>query len=259
LKSNIFFILLSLFLVKLTVGQAISKSEIVKFKIKSITAIGPHGEIESTRFYNDKGDLIKDFWVKQNDQFQNERELFYNDYSQLIEERTYTASGVISMDSKYYYNDKNQLFKKEYISLDKVSATLVCDYDGKGNKISETETSATGSKEFTKYKYDDKNFLIQEDKSYNTTGKDESTKFKYNDKGQVIEKKIKLYLLNANIKLTYSYNDIGRLTKVFEKSSNGVSSTNLFDYNDKGLLVSDTWESSMNSKPIKRTYQMNFE
>src|SRR6185312_10183502 len=160
---------------------------------------------------------------------------------------------------KYYYNDKNQLFKKEYISFGKVSATWIYDYDGKGNKISETETSATMGNNFTKYKYNDKNFLIQEDKSNNTIGKEESINFKYNDKGQMIEKKIKLYNVNTNIRLTYSYNDIGRLTKLFEKSSNGVSSTTLLDYNDKGLLVSDTRESSINFKSIKTTYQINFE
>jgi hypothetical protein len=258
-KSNIFLILLSFFLVKVSVGQEISKTDIVKFKIKSITTIDSHGKITYTKFYNDKGELIKESSLNENKELQIDRELFYNDSSQPIEERTYTRSGDINTDSKYYYNDKNQLFKKEYISFGGVSATWIFEYDGKGNKISERQRSGTIGNNLTKYKYDHKNFLIQENKTNNSIGKQERINFKYNEKGQVIEKKIKLYNVNAIIRLTYFYNDRGRLTKLFEKSSNGVSSSTLWDYNDKGLLVGYTWESSMNSKPVRTTYQINFE
>ena len=64
---------------------------------------------------------------------------------------------------------------------------------------------------------------------------------------------------NTTITLTYSYNDAGKLTKLFEKSSNGVSSTTLYEYNDKGLLISETWESSISKTPQKTTYQISFE
>lgn len=111
----------------------------------------------------------------------------------------------------------------------------------------------------TKFKYDDKSFLIQEDKSNNTIGKEERDDYKYNDKGQVIEKKTKVYYFNTTITLTYSYNDTGRLIKLYEKSSNGVSSATLYEYNDKGLLISETWESSISKAPQKTTYQISFE
>ena len=111
----------------------------------------------------------------------------------------------------------------------------------------------------TKYKYDDKNFLIQEDKSNNTIGKEERINYKYNEKGQIIEKKTRAYYFNTTITLTYFYNDPGGLIKLFEKSSNGVSSTTIYEYNDKGLLISDTWESSISKTSQKTTYQINFE
>jgi hypothetical protein len=258
-KSKIFLILLSLFLVQVSVGQEISKSDIVKFKIKSITTIDGDGKIKYTKFYNDKGDFVKQGSLNDNKQLQIDRELFYNDSSQLIEERTYTSSGDINTTSKYYYNDKKQLSKKEYIQFGEVSAVWTYEYDDKGNKISETQTSGTIGNSLTKYKYDDKSFLIQEDKSNNTIGKEERVNYKYNVNGNIIEKKTKAYYFNTTITLTYSYNDAGKLTKLFEKSSNGVSSTTLYDYNDKGLLIGDTWESSISKTTQKTTYQISFE
>jgi hypothetical protein len=119
--------------------------------------------------------------------------------------------------------------------------------------------SGTMGNSVTKYKYDEKSLLIQEDKSNNSIGKEERVNYKYNDKGQIIEKKTKAYYFNTTITLTYSYNDPGKLTKLFEKSSNGVSSTTLYEYNDKGLLISDMWESSISKTPQKTTYQISFE
>ena len=259
MTSKIFLILLSFFLVKVSVGQEISKADIVKFKIKSITTIDGEGKIKYTEFYNDKGDFIKQGSLSDNKQLKIDRELFYNDSSKLIEERTYTSSGDINTTSKYYYNDNKRLFKNEYISFGEVSATWIFEYDGKGNKITEKQTSGTMGNTLTKYKYDDNNFLIQEDKSNNTIGKEERINYKYNEKGQIIEKKTRAYYFNTTITLTYFYNDPGGLIKLFEKSSNGVSSTTIYEYNDKGLLISDIWESSISKTSQKTTYQINFE
>jgi hypothetical protein len=109
-KSKIFLILFSFFLVNVSSGQEISKPDIVKFKIKSITTVDGDGNIKYTEFYNEKGDLIKGGSLNDNKQLQVDREFFYNDSSQIIEERTYTNSGDLNTTSKYYYNDKNQLF-----------------------------------------------------------------------------------------------------------------------------------------------------
>ena len=123
MKSKIFLILLSFFLVQVSVGQEISKPDIVKFKIKSITTIDGDGKIKYTEFYNDKGNFIKQGSLNDHKQLQIDRELFYNDSSQPIEERTYISNSDINTTSKYYYNDKNQLFKKEFIQFGNVSAT----------------------------------------------------------------------------------------------------------------------------------------
>ena len=259
MKSKIFLILLSFFIVQFSVGQEIGKPDIAKFKIKSITTIDGDGKIKHTEFYNKKGDFIKQGSLNENKQLQIDRELFYNDSSQLIEERTYTNSGDINTTSKYYYNNKNQLIKKEYIQFSEVSATWTFEYDEKGNKFSETKTSGTMGNSVTKYKYNDKAFPIQEDKSNSSIGKEERINYKYSAKGQIIEKKTKAYYFNTTITLTYYCNDAGKLIKLFEKSSNGVSSTTLYEYNDKGLLISNTWESSISKTPQKTTYQISFE
>lgn len=259
MKSIIFLILLSFFLVQVSAGQEISKNDILKFKVKSITAIDGDGKIKYIQFYNDKGNIIKQGSLNDNKQHQVDREFIYNDSAQLIEERTYTSNGDINTTSKYYYNNNSQLFKKEYIQFGEVSATWAFGYDEKGNKVSETQTSGTIGNSLTKYKYDDKSLLIQEDKSNNTIGKEERVSYKYNGKGQIIEKNTKSYYFNTTITLTYTYNDAGKLTKLFEKSSNGVSSTTLYEYNDKGLLISDTWKSSISKTPHKITYEISFE
>ncbi|QEC69141.1 hypothetical protein FRZ67_18145 [Panacibacter ginsenosidivorans] len=259
MNSKLFLLLLSFILVKATIGQEISKSDIVRFKVKSITTIDGDGKTKYTEFYNGKGDFIKQTSLNDSKQLQTDRELFYNDSSQLIEERTYTSNGDVNATSKYYYNAKNQLSKREYIQFGEVSATWTFEYDDKGNKISEIQTSGTMGNTLTKYKYDDKGFLVQEDKSNNTIGKEERVNYKYNVNRQIIEKKTKAYYFNTTITLTYSYNETGKLTKLFEKSSNGVSSTTLYEYNDKGLLISDTWESSISKTPHTTTYQIAYE
>jgi hypothetical protein len=258
-KSNVFLLLISFFLVQLSLGQGISKLDIVRFKIKSITTIKGHGNITYNDFYNDKGDLIKQGSLNDNKQLQINRELFYDDSSKLTAEQTYTRSGDINTASKYHYNNKSQLLKKEHIQAGEVSTTWIFDYDEKGNKVSESQTSGTMGNSVTKYKYDDKSFLIQEDKSNNSIGKEERVNYKYSDKGQIIEKKTKAYYFNTTVTLTYSYNDEGKLNKLFEKSSNGVSSTTIYGYNDKGLLTGHTWESSISKTPQKTTYQISFE
>jgi hypothetical protein len=259
MKSKLFLIILTFILAKVTVGQDITNADIVKFKITSITTIDGEGKIKYTEFYNPKGDFIKQGSLGDNNKLQINRELFYNDSSHLVEERTYTSYGDINSTTKYYYNDKNQLSKRESISSGKVDATWTYDYDDKGNMISETQISGTMGNSLTKYKYDSNNLLIQEDKSNNSIGKEERVNYKYNEKKQVIEKKTKAYYFNTTITLTYSYNEFDRLIKLIEKSSNGVSSKTLYEYNDKGLLVSDTWESSISKTPHKTTYQINFE
>ncbi len=259
MKSKIFLILLSFFLVQVSVGQEISKSDIVKFKIKSITTIDGDGKIKYTEFYNDKGDFVKQSSLNKDQTFHIDRELFYNDSLQLIEERTYTTNGDINSTSKYYYNNKNQIIKKETISNDAIDATWVYDYDANGNKISETQTSGIMGNSVTKYKYDANNLLIQEDKTNNTIGKEERVNYKYSDKKQITEKKTNSYYFNTIITLTYLYDNTGKLIKLVEKSSNGVSSTTIYEYNDKGLLVSDTWEDNLSKRPQKTSYQINFE
>lgn len=137
MKSKIFLILLSFFLVQVLIGQRISKPDIAKFKIKSITTIDGEGKIKYTEFYNEKGDFIKQGSLNDNKQVQIDKEFFYNDSSQLIEDRTYTSSGDINTTSNYYYNNKNRLIKEEHIQFGEVSATWTFEYDEKGNKISE--------------------------------------------------------------------------------------------------------------------------
>jgi hypothetical protein len=246
-------------IVQISLAQNINKYDIIKFKVKSITTIDGDGRIKFTEYFNDKGDLIKKTSPNDGQTTQIDRELFYNDSSLLLEERTYTSNGDINTIWKYSYNSKNQLEKKESIFNNNVDASWIYQYDLRGNKISEIQASKTMGNSITKYKYDDYYLLIQEDKENNSIGKEERITYKYSEKRQVIEKKTKSYYFNTTITQTYLYDETGKLTKLVEKSSNGVSSTTIYRYDDKGLLVSEIWESSLSNNPQKTTYQINFE
>ncbi len=49
----------AIFLTTFLYGQEITKEEIVKFKIKSITTIDGDNQVKSIDYYNSEGDLIK--------------------------------------------------------------------------------------------------------------------------------------------------------------------------------------------------------
>lgn len=245
--------------VHLVLGQEITKADIIKFKIKSVATIDDEGKTKFIEFYNDKGDFIKQASFDDSDKLKVDRELIYNDSAQLVEERTYSTNGDINSKTNYYYDNKNQLIKKESISNGEVDAVWNYDYDGKGNKILEKQTSAIMGNYVTTFKYDINNLVIQEDKTNNTIGKEERVNYKYSDKKQLLEKKTKSYYFNTVITLTYVYDEEGKLKELKEKSSDGVTSATTYEYNDKGLLISDTWEDSLSKTLQKTSYQINYE
>jgi hypothetical protein len=147
----------------------------------------------------------------------------------------------------------------ESISSGGIDATWTYQYDDSGNKVSETQTSGTMGNSFTKYQYDSSHLLVQEDKTNKTIGKEERVNYKYNEIGQIIEKKTKHYYFNTTIILNHYYDEAGRLIKLFEKSSNGVSLTTIFEYDENGLPISDTWEGSISKTAYKTSYQINYE
>ncbi len=257
MKSKLALVILTSFLACVSIGQDISKADIIKFKIKSITTIYGDGKVKYIEFYNDKGALIKQGFLDDGKQLHIYRELLYNDSLQIVEERTYTSTGDTNRITKYYYDDKNQLLKKESIFSGEVDATWTYKYDDNGNKISETQTSGTMGNSLTNYKYDSNNLLVQEDKSNKTIGKEEQVNYKYSEKQQIIQKKTRLYYFNTTITLTYNY-EAGKLSNLLEKSSNGISSIISYEYNDKGLLVSHTWKDSLSKTPQRTTYQVSF-
>ncbi|MBT1705432.1 hypothetical protein [Chryseosolibacter indicus] len=246
----------TIFLTTFLYGQEITKEEIVKFQIKSITTIDGDDIIKSIDIYNDKGDIVR-INDKKNDEIKTRKEFIYNDNSLLTEERTFNTEGRIHRISKYTYNTKNQLVKEESFDPDKIDLTWTYEYDETGNKIKATKASGTMGNSVTLYKYSGKQ-LIEEQTTTESIGKEEKITYKYNDKGQVTENKSKHFYFNTTITLTYIYDDTGKLMELREKSSNGVSSRTTYQYDDKGLLVGDTWKSSLDKTPNKTRYIIEF-
>jgi hypothetical protein len=176
----------------------------------------------------------------------------------LTEERALDYKGDILHTNKYYYDSKSQLTKKENVSSDNsIDGTWTYEYDENGNKIKETKKSGTMGNSVTIFKYLGKQ-LIEEETTTDSIGKEEKITYKYNDRGLLIEKKTKQFYFNTTITLTHSYNESDKLVQLDEKSSNGVSSKTTYQYNDKGLLVSDIWKSSLGKTSSKTRYIVEF-
>jgi len=247
----------TIFLTTILYGQAVTKEEIVKFKIKSITTVDSNGKIKSIDFYNEHGDIVN-VGDDDNGRTQTKKEFIYDNNKRLTEEKTFTSEGQVHHRDKYSYNSKDQPIKKESSDSDgSVDATWTFEYDENGNKIKETQKSGTMGNSVTKFKYVNGQ-LSETETSNDSIGKENKVTYKYNEKGQVIEEKTKDYYSNTTITLTYTYNGTGKLTKLEEKSSNGVSSLTTYQYNDKGLLESDVWKSSLGKTAHRTTYKMAY-
>ena len=246
----------TIFLTTCLYGQEITKEEIVKFKIKSITTIDGDDNTKSIDIYNDKGDLVK-INDKSNGEIKTRKEFIYNDNFLLTEERTFNTEGKIHRISKYTYNTKNQLVKEESFNPDEIDLTWTYEYDETGHKVKATKASGTMGNSVTVYKYSGKQ-LAEEETTTESIGKEEKITYKYNDKGQVTENKSRHFYFNTTITLTYIYDDTGKLMELREKSSNGVSSKTTYQYDDKGLLIGDTWKSSLDKTPNQTRYLIEF-
>ena len=80
----------TIFLTTFLYGQEITKEEIVKFRIKSITTIDGDDITKSIDIYNDKGDIVK-INDKRNGEIKTRKEFIYNDDFLLTEERTFNT------------------------------------------------------------------------------------------------------------------------------------------------------------------------
>jgi len=242
----------AIFLTTILYGQEITKEEIAKFKIKSITTIDGDNHVQSIEYYDEIGDLIKEGRKDDDGNTEIWKVFIYDKNKKLVEER-FLNKGNIDKWIKYSYNSSSQLTKKEMIeSGNQVSATWTYENDN-NNRTKEKKKSGTIGSGETIYTYSGTQ-LMQEETTNETIGKEEKITYKYNDKGKVIEKKSKHFYFNTTITLTYTYDDIGRLTQLDEKSSNGVSSKTTYQYDDKGLLTSHIWKSSLSKTSSKTRY-----
>ena len=251
--------LLTFFISTFSFGQGISKNEILKFKIKSVKAIDEEGKIEKIEFYNPNGYIFKQGSLNDDNKIKIDKEFIYDKNDLLIEERTYDFRGEVHSTTKHLYDSLNKILKSEIMQFGEVDATWIFEYDKNGNKIKETQTSSTMGNSVTKFTYDSENLLIQEDKSNNTIGKEERVTYKYNAAKQLTEKKTLTYYFNTTIKLTYIYNDIGKLIKLVENSSNGVSSITTYEYDKNNLPTKDNWTGSISKLTHKTTYEISYE
>jgi hypothetical protein len=247
----------TIFLTTILYGQEITKEEIAKFKIKSITTIDGDDHVKSIDYYDPTGDLIK-IGEKDENEIRIRRQFIYDKNKLLTEERALDYKGEILHTNKFYYNSKSQLTKKENVDSDNsIDGTWTYEYDESGNKIKETKRSGTMGNSMTVYKWLGKQ-LIEEETTNETIGKEEKITYKYNDKGQKTEMKRRHFYFSTTITTTYSYNETGKLIQENEKSSAGVSSKITYQYDDRGLLVSDIWKSSLDKTPSKTQYIIEF-
>ncbi|MGL4632232.1 MAG: hypothetical protein ACRCVT_13605 [Leadbetterella sp.] len=248
-----------LFVTSPILGQAISKPEIIKFKIKTIKTIDEDGKVEKIEYFDENGNVIKKGSFSEDNKIQIEEEYLYDTDAKIVEERKYDFQGKIHSTTKHFYNRSNKLIKSQMEQFDKIEATWIYEYDENGNMIIETQTSESSGNSITKFKYDLANNLIQENKSNGKIDEGEVIKYKYNREKQLIEKKNHVNYFNTTIKQTYIYSEKGKVAEVLEKSSNGVSSKSTYQYNENDLLVSQVWKSSLGKESHKTNYEFGFE
>jgi hypothetical protein len=236
------------------IRQEIWKDEIKRFKIKSVTAIW-EGKVKSIHFYNDDGNVSRVEHDSAGGDMRVTNVFLYDSARQLIEKRIITPKGHIDRVVTYSYNSLGQLIKKEQAASDKRNAvTWTYEYDRKGNKIRETQESMTLGYSVTEFSYI-KGHLSVSVTSEDLYGKTKRISYKYNSRGQVTLRKMIHYSLNnyTNV-LRYFYNKAGKLATLKEKDTGWGLTLTTYQYNEKGLLESELWKSSLEIKSYKTTY-----
>ncbi len=232
-------------------SQEISKSERIEFKIKKIESFNGEGNLERTNLFNENGELIKVF----DREGKIQKELIYNDKKQLLKEIKYNFNGKILNSIKHIYNPKNQLVKKELTdSGGKTNAFWMFEYNGKNELIRETKKSETATNSTTEYKYKNSK-LVETFVKNKTIGKESKTTFKYEENGRLTQKKTKYYFSNTTMTWKYSYNEKGKLTKLVDKSNNGMKSTTNYEYDKNGLLIKESWKGSFSKENSITNYK----
>ena len=238
-------------------SQEITKEEIVKYKIKSITISNSDERTKSIEYFNDQGDIVKigdqtdgDILVR--------KEFVYENNRFLMQEKSYTTEGKILGTVNYQYNSNNQLIKKESLDAEnKVNIAWIYEYNDVGNKIKETQKSGAMSNIVTTFKYDEQ-LLVGEMTTNDIIGVEEEVTYKYNSKRQLVKAKTKHFYFTGTTTLRYNYNAAGKLIQLSERSSNGVSSTTTYQYDDKGLLTANVWRTSLGKDSNRTTFLADF-
>ena len=244
-------ILLAICMAPSLLGQEITKGEIIKFKIKSITSMDGDGKVHKIDYYNDKGNLIKT-GEEVNGKIVIRKEFVYDQNNLLMDERILNPKSELHHVNHFFYNAKLQLTKKE---SKKFSTIWEYEYDEFGNKVQEVRKSGgEGNNSVTTYKYADK-LLVTELTTDEVLGKEKYVEYKYNERNHLIESKTKYFYFKTTIKMVYHYNDAGKLIQADERPSNGVASRTTYQYDENGLLIGELWRGSTGKPPIKTSYQ----
>jgi hypothetical protein len=232
-------------------SQEISKSERIEFNITKIQSYDGEGKLESINLFNENGDLLKYF----DGEKEIQKEFIYNNKKQLLKEIRYNSNGKVYNSIKHYYNSKNLLTKKELTDSDgEVNDIWTFEYNIKNQLIREIVKSETASNSTTEYKY--KNSKIAETLVKNKTiGKESKTTFKYDESGRLSQKRTRYYFSNSTMTWKYTYNEKGKLTKLVDKSSNGMKSTTKYEYDKNELLIKESWRGSFSKEDSITNYK----
>jgi hypothetical protein len=248
--------LAAIFVSTILYGQAITKEEIIKYKVKSITAIDENEAVKSIEYFNDNGEIVR---IDDNDE-KTRKEFVYDSNRLLTEERTYATDDTTNKIMKFDYDKIGQLIKRELFSDGKVTTTWIYEYDHNGNRIKESQ-SGTMVNSVTVFKYEGSK-LIKEDKTKEAFGKEETTSYKYNKSGQLAKMESRIYSTNTIFTVKFSYDEKGKIIKIDTKqitnSSYIASSKTTYQYNEKGLLEAMTYKDPLDNKLSMTRYIIVF-
>jgi len=183
----------------------------------------------------------------------------------------------------YQYNDDNLLIKQMVLTFaeeeppQNIPPDQTINYEYEDGVLSAEESVSSDEKFFNKnylikYKYDSIGNLIQKIRTYGPQEElQRTTLFQYNDQKLLIEEQtIDPSIPHNNLHLKYEYNDDGNIknkyvfedeemefeletTYTYDEFGNTISGDRevLYEYNDNGLITSETWTDPISDKLIQ--------
>jgi antitoxin component YwqK of YwqJK toxin-antitoxin module len=235
MKSGLLLLIATISLCLCSYGQEITKEDILKYGINSITYIDSPGNGKRIEVYNDHGDIIRRTFTSEEGTDETNTEYRYNDSFQLIKSVLFLR-GRNQQSSAYFYTN-HRLSRMETSTAGNSQNIETYEYDKNGRQTKKVLWGRLGQPyHTTKYVYNDQNLLTSEVTTYHASGKKLKTLYTYNSQGQPV-KTVRELMRSVIYTTLQEYNDSGRINSRIDSTSDGDVFAFTYTYGPNGLLT----------------------